>query len=756
MSARKPLKHLFKLAAATALAAPLMVAAAQDIDDNMTGADSHAVMDHSVQHAVLPAGNIIPTQHMLTMPAREIGNNPGKQQMLKAGILPSGSGFSAGPLTFGMPIALLGLASLPWFWRKMKTTPPKPRREKFPATHFLDRIKKDNVAVQQMPLWHKLMRMSMLTMAITAASLPQFNPDDPLDGEGPVMLVVDNGWASAKNWQDTVKQAGILIDRADKSGRPVIILPTAPAKDGSLVALTGPMSAEEAREKIRDMKPHSWPVDRQAARGVLDALDIGENASIIWLSNGLDAGAAGALAEKLMNYGHLTILKHDGKNMPRLLRPPEISGDKMTFTVQRALAEEKDVMAVTASDESGYVVKKIDNVTFEKGQTEVEVEIDLPTDIKNSLARLSIEGESSAGAVVLLDERWRRRPVGLIKTSEATDRVSPLLDESVYIGQAFSKTDFRHDKLSGLMERPLSVMVMTDDTVLSKDERRQVDEWVKKGGTLLRFAGPHLAANPDDSLLPAPLRPHVRHMGGKLSGSKAASLGSFKAGTPFEGIHVPDNIVVEREVLAQPGADIMKKTWAQLDDGTPFVTADKRGEGWVVLVHSPARAGWSNLPLSGLFVDMMDAIVKHSQGVSGRPDGPDVSLPPYQALNGMGQLTRPPESARALSGEDVKTGHISAQTPPGYYGTQNARYAHNLAAGVKALKPMQSMPDGVAYSGYKQEDKSTDFMLPLALAGIFLLAVDSGLRLRQQGRLPFTRRRQKPENSKPEQTAKPV
>ena len=44
----------------------------------------------------------------------------------------------------------------------------------------------------------------------------------------------------------------------------------------------------------------------------------------------------------------------------------------------------------------------------------------LPPELRNRLARLVLEGPPSAGSVVLLDERWRRRPVGMLAGDLAT------------------------------------------------------------------------------------------------------------------------------------------------------------------------------------------------------------------------------------------------------------------------------------------------------------------------------------------------
>ncbi len=38
----------------------------------------------------------------------------------------------------------------------------------------------------------------------------------------------------------------------------------------------------------------------------------------------------------------------------------------------------------------------------------------MPSELRNRATAIEIEGEASAGAVLLLDERWRRRPVGIV------------------------------------------------------------------------------------------------------------------------------------------------------------------------------------------------------------------------------------------------------------------------------------------------------------------------------------------------------
>src|SRR5690606_24658297 len=123
------------------------------------------------------------------------------------------------------------------------------------------------------------------------------------------------------------------------------------------------------------------------------------------------------------------------------------------------------------------------------------------------------------------------------------------------------------------------------------------------------FASPNLAAATNDTLLPVRLRQGERALGGSLSWAEPQPIGAFPAAGPFAAIEVPPDVRVSRQVLADPDALIDAEVWAELRDGTPLVTAAARGGGRVVLFHVTADPRWSNLPLSGAFVQMLNAIV---------------------------------------------------------------------------------------------------------------------------------------------------
>jgi len=156
-------------------------------------------------------------------------------------------------------------------------------------------------------------------------------------------------------------------------------------------------------------------------------------------------------------------------------------------------------------------------------------------------------------------------------------------------------------------------LIFSDTGPDSPTEEGAVLKWIEAGGVLLRFAGPHLAEQ-GDQLLPVRLRRGGRTIGGALSWEQPARLAPFTPDSPFAGLVVPVEVTVSRQVLAEPDLDLATKTWARLADGTPLVTADRRGQGLIVLVHTTANADWSNLALSGLFVEMLRRTVAMSQG----------------------------------------------------------------------------------------------------------------------------------------------
>jgi hypothetical protein len=622
-----------------------------------------------------------------------------------------------GVLGFVSPWILSALLLLPLLWWLLRVTPPAPQRIAFPAIRLLFGLKLPEETPAASPWWLVLLRLLAAALIILALSHPLLAPNKKLGGLGPLILLVDNGWAAAQNWttrQETLRQ---FIDQADRENRSVVLLPTAPSANGRLPEISRPMNAADARIAAGAMTPNPWPTNRAAALEAIRTPKLKGPATAIWLSDGLGDEFASPLAEQLQRHGETRVLAPTPTDLPHVLEKPDVAGAKLTVIISRATATANDApMNLRALALDGRVLA-YEPVLFESDARETTVTIDLPLELRNEITRLELEHQSTAAGVFLTDERWRRRPVGVVSAQRAGNSPS-LLSEIYYLERSLAPfNDVSTGALKTLLDRSFSVIAIPDAATIDSTQADALRRWAKKGGLILRFAGPRLAQDRDDLLSPTALRRGGRTLGGAMRWTKPARLAPFEADSPFANLDIPADVTVSRQVLAQPTLDLNEKTWARLGDGTPLVTADRIGAGWLVLVHTSSNATWSTLPLSGLFVDMLQRIVAMSEGV----DGQDLSnrpLPPVEILDGFGRIARPAVGAKSISSRgDVEIGPAH---PPGLYGYNTTRRALNLGPGL-SLEPMGPLPTGVAVETYAQRHEFD--LKPWFLAAAFLLLI---------------------------------
>jgi len=374
--------------------------------------------------------------------------------------------------------------------------------------------------------------------------------------------------------------------------------------------------------------------------------------------------------------------------------------------------------------------------SFKASDREADASIDLPVEIRNDVARLEIAGERSAGAVQLLDKRWRRRTVGIISGSDA-DRSQPLLGATYYLARALNPfADVRvaepvasAEAVKRFLNQHLPMLILADVGNVA-EAREPLVKWIDSGGVLVRFAGPHLART-DDDLVPVKLRRGGRILGGSLSWDKPQKLAAFSRESPFNGMAVPDDITVTRQVLAEPDALLADRTWATLADGTPLVTAQRRGKGLLILFHVTADTRWSDLPLSGAFVDMLKRVVSlaGSAGTSDTANGANNGeshaaqfVPPTRVLDGFGAFSVPPPTARPVPANF--SGRANADHPPGFYGPPEGLVAVNTLAPDDRPAPLDFSGLNARLDIYRHGEPR-DLRGPIFLGALALLMLDA-------------------------------
>ncbi|HEY5211183.1 MAG TPA: DUF4159 domain-containing protein [Stellaceae bacterium] len=636
-----------------------------------------------------------------------------------------------GLFAFTSPWLLLGLAVLPALWFLLRVTPPAPRRVVFPPLRLLLGLNPREETPARTPLWLILMRMVLLALIVLALAHPLLNPPAGIARTGPLMIAVDNGWSAAPRWDERRAMLDRLVDDAAREGRQIVLFGTAPPPGMAAPPALSLVRAADAHALAAQLTPEPWPADRPAALARLRRLGLREAAATVWLSDGIEDGAAQGFARGLAALGPLRVFADPAPARAHLLSASDDRGRDLAVEVRRPAAIGADRVTVRAVGDDGRLLART-QANFTPGSDHVVVAFaNLPTELRNRATSVVIEGERSAGATLLIDERWRRRPVGIV-ANEAGTAAQPLLSGAYYLQRALNPfAEVRAGAVRALLHGGVAVLALPDNAVLSRNDEKALTGWMEQGGLLLRFAGPHLAENPAADLLPVPLR-GGRMLGSTLSWEKPAPLAPFAPNSPFAGLAVPGDVTVSRQVLAEPTVDLGAKTWARLADGTPLVTAERRGKGWLVLVHTTADPEWSNLAISGLFVEMLRRIVAMSEGVSGTAD---IALPPVETLDGFGRLGPAAASAQTIAAGAFATILASPAHPPGFYGSDAARRALSLAPAVTRFSAIGTLPGNIATQIYGL-GREIDFRPWLIGLALLLALIDLAVGYALRGLLP--------------------
>ena len=637
-------------------------------------------------------------------------------------------------LTFAAPLALAALIGLPALWFLLRVTPPRPRRIAFPPLKLVADLIPQRQNPARTPPWLLLLRLLIAAALILAVAGPVWNAGGVGAGGGrsALLVLLDNGFPAAHDWRDRLRVATDAVEGAARDGRPVAVIGLADAP-----AAFEAKTPAAALERLRALAPRPILPVRDAHLATIETfLGKHRGAGLVWISDGVagatDARFAKGLADLVGGSGAaLTILRAD--RPPALaLTATETAGTLVAHAL-RASPNGRDTGVIRALDQKGLPLAERD-FAFAADATEAPATFEMPVELRNSISRLEIAGERSAGAVVLQDERGKRRRVGLV-FGGTLDQAQPLLAPTYYLARALQPfADVQEprgakgtaESINQLLDNQVSVLVLADVGALDDKTTARIESFVKAGGMLLRFAGPRLAAG-NDPLVPVRLRRGGRTLGGTLSWDSPKTLAPFPPESPFAGLKPPADIGVRRQILAEPDGDLPNRTWASLQDGTPIVTAQKRGQGTIVLFHVTADTTWSNLPLSGLFIDMLRRVVALAgaatpiQGEAPRAAAP--VLAPRVTLDGFGALGSPPASATAVAADYAD--RANPEHPPGFYGPPDGGISVNALKPEDRLKPLDAVALDGARTGSLAGAETVDLRPSLFTLALLLLALDT-------------------------------
>ncbi|WP_372614036.1 DUF4159 domain-containing protein [Aquicoccus sp.] len=644
-----------------------------------------------------------------------------------------------GALAFTAPWLLLALIALPVLWILLRAVPPAPIRRRFPAVTLLLGLKDDDSISDRTPWWLLLLRTLAVAAIIIGLAGPVLNPDERgAVGQGPLLVVMDGGWASADDWDARIQKVDELLTEASRAGRTAAVSLLAGRPEAPVF-----VSASDLRDTLAGLHPAPWLPTPERMERFAALLPERDDMETVWLSDGLARDGREALFETFQGSGRTTIL--EANRAVQAITAPRYKDGAIEFDLSRSAtgtAQPATVQFIGTDPNGSETVLDEQELAFEPGQADMTESLSLPAEMRGRISRLALKGVESAGAVALSDDSLGRREVALVSTREDREGLE-LLSPLHFLRNALQpNAELLEGALGEVLPANPDVVILADIAELAPDDEAALTEWVEEGGQLLRFAGPRVAASEisredEHPLMPVRLRAGGRTVGGAMSWGEPKTLAPFDDDSPFAGLNIPDDVTVNAQVLAQPDPSLSDRVLARLSDGTPLVTSKGMGNGRVTFFHVTANAEWSSLPLSGLFVDMLDRLSVASVSTpGGEQDLSDTFWEPVLVLDGYGRL-EDGSSLPGVDGESLVTEALGEEMRAGLYQRDDRVIARNVFAPGDQLAEM-NWPENARVLGMTRngEIPLAGWFLALSLA---LLCFDILASLALSGRLYIAR-----------------
>ena len=423
-------------------------------------------------------------------------------------------------LTFAQPLLLLALLALPILWLILRAVPPAAKRLRFAAVMLLLGLKDDTRQADRTPWWLLALRIAAIAAAITGFAGPVLNPSPVTPGSGPLLIVFDGGWAEAADWPKRRDKAAETLAEAGRAARPVAVILLTDTPETPVF-----QTADAALARLTALDPAPWLPVRMADWA--QSLPTGGFATL-WLSDGLSHPGRDALQAALAAKGDLRV--YQSPRALLALSPAKVQDGAVAVTLQRPLGgPQAQVQVLGRGPDPAGIDRELARFTlsFAAGDTTATASLSLPPELRNRLNRFEVLGARSAGAVSLADDSLKRRKVAILAGGAAKEGLT-LLDQTHYLRQALApSTEIIDGALGDVLKASPDVVILADVARLTQTESDALADWVDKGGLLLRFAGPRLAASDlsrteEDPLMPVRLREGGREIGGAMSGATPA------------------------------------------------------------------------------------------------------------------------------------------------------------------------------------------------------------------------------------------
>ena len=284
------------------------------------------------------------------------------------------------------------------------------------------------------------LRLAVGALIILAMAGPLWNGVAALAGSGPLLVLIDDGWPAAPSFEKRVEFARERLEAAARAGRTVAV--KAMSQGGQDVA---PLDMAEIEGRLRSLAPVPYAPDRDAALPAIEQFPRGSPKRRSYGSPTASNSARQAVLPRALAALTRSIeVVTDGGAAPRRRRSrqPGRGACCPRYALRFDRPGERD--SCRALDGQG---REVGRAPFDFGANlAAEARFELPVELRNDISRVVVDGERSAGATWLVDERSRRRRVAI--ASGASADVGATASRAELLPQARAAAFRRHQRMA--------------------------------------------------------------------------------------------------------------------------------------------------------------------------------------------------------------------------------------------------------------------------------------------------------------------
>src|SRR6202042_1896769 len=204
------------------------------------------------------------------------------------------------PLAFAAPAVLAALVGLVGLYFLLRLTPPSPRQSIFPPLRLLIGLNPSVTTPARTPWPILALRLAIGALIILAMAEPLWNSFAALSGSGPLLVLIDDGFAAAPAWDKRIDFARERAAAAARSGR--IVAVEVLSQGGQDVA---PLDRSGVEGRLHSLAPVPYAPDRAGALPAIERFLAREpKTDILWIADGVELGGASGFSTRLASIAH--------------------------------------------------------------------------------------------------------------------------------------------------------------------------------------------------------------------------------------------------------------------------------------------------------------------------------------------------------------------------------------------------------------------------------------------------------------------